>query len=176
MSSHDDIRAPAHSARAIVDSKQRLDDRVSHYVTTHQLVGEGSAELEQARKTLHIATLDLHQRMKNHSRNTIYWDPDETVYEDEDAPLDGPIWSGTHPLLGPVTITGLRDLNEWRDRTVRRTVDLEGPKHSPTDELVEVRLPAAAALDVADVLAKVFEDCGWDAQQAVTDIWEEEPI
>lgn len=164
------------SERAIADAKQRLDDAVRNYDSVHQVVGEGSAQLEQARKTLHITVLDLHQRLKNHSKGTVYWDPNPDDFDDEDKKVNGPIWTGEHPLLGQVAITGLKDLNSWRGLTRLKKVDLPGPKHESTMKPVDVRLPTDASLAVADVLIEVYEMCGFDAEQAVTEHWEEEPI
>jgi hypothetical protein len=141
----------------LVLSKIRLDRAVEAY-TKSQSVGPDQRLI--ATEGLHSATLGLWWRMRPHIKGRPEWDSAE-----ESELIEGAtIWEGRHPQSGDsVTIAGLADLEEWIDRSVEIERAAGGPNHASNThtEEVQVRLPAAAALDSAEVLADLFDELGW---------------
>lgn len=141
----------------LINAKVRMDHAVVTF-TQSQSVGEDQRLL--ASEELHAAVLGLWWRMRPNLKDKPEWDtPEHADFIDGDV-----LWEGPHPQTGGVVvIEGLRDLGEWIDRSDEIERPAPGPNHASSthSQEVKVRLPAAAALDAAEVLSDLFDQLGW---------------
>lgn len=167
----DDERVGA-STRALIESKIRLDDAVEDYTQAHGLSAQQTAV---AKQRLHSAVIGFFWRMRPHIYDEDCWDSLEFV----DAVDSEYIYQGELPQTGEkVTISGLRDLHEWIDRTETIDHKRETPLSSSASDTKTVRLtlPPAAAMRAAKVLGVKFEEFGWDARREYDDPVDEPTI
>ena len=157
--------------RDLIESKILLDNAIQEYAESQRL-GETQATI--AREQLHTSVVGFFWRLRPHIIRRDGWD---SVADIEDYP-DDEIWSGIHPQTGKnVTLEGLKDVQEWIDKTETVTQDANHPQRATASETVEVpiRLPASASIEVAKVLTLRFDDMGWGVEPERTPSDEPEP-
>jgi hypothetical protein len=157
-----DDEARAATERELKQTKLRLDDAVSAYSQGVQL---GRKERAMAGQELHRAVIKLWWKMRPYLKADGDTWADLTEYEGIDRNF---VWHGTHPQTGDeVAIIGLRDLRDWMDKTGTATTQNASPLSSRGSDTrsVQMRLPAPAAMSVAEILTERFHAFGWTAER-----------
>ena len=152
----------AASERELVAAKTNLDNAVAEFTQAHTL---GAEQQFQATQQLHTAVIHLWWKMRPHLREEGEVWHDLTGYDGVERDY---LWEGPHPQMGEeISINGLAELIYWIGKTVEVSASSTGPLSS-SDENAErrpVRLPAAAALQAAEILSDKFHEYGWAAQR-----------
>jgi len=145
--------ARAAGARALVESKNRLDDILESWVGSRAF--EHGDQIKVADAELHTAVMGFWWRMRPHLDSKDVWESVEkcdTVDEER-------IWAGVHPETGEqIELKGLADLAGWLDKTIEIEEDSPGPNRASQTSTVatQLRLPSGAAIESAQLLCKLF--------------------
>jgi hypothetical protein len=153
--SDDEELAKRTGQKRMAEAMDAVDEALEAYIYRSRHGGVG-----QARERLHVAVMTLFSRMEPHleTHDEGYTDMSDCRVVDGET-----LYQGRHPQTGTeITLTGLRDLGDWRVRKETVPAPATGPNSFTDrhrDERV-VRLPGEALVKVVQVLRHYYVEFG----------------